>query len=132
INDGAFNKSGAATVTDVNLAFSNNSVVNVDGGTLSFNGGGPHSGAFAVHAGTTLNFGGGVHNLSAAASIASAGTVSFSGGTTNVAGSYAATSTLINGGTVNFNAAGGATLNGGTFSGGALAGTGLLTVDAGA
>ena len=48
-----------------------------------------------------VGFGGGTHGLTAASSIGGAGTVGFSAGTTNLAGSYALTGqTLINGGTL--------------------------------
>jgi hypothetical protein len=130
-NDGTFNKSGAATTTNVSVIFNNTGTVNVDSGTLSLNAGGTSSGAFAVDAGTTLNFGGGTHSLSAALSITSAGIVGFSGGTTTIAGGYTATATTINGGTVNFNAAGGATSNSMNFSSGVLGGSGPLTIDTG-
>ena len=78
--------------------------------------------------GTTLEFGGSfeTYELDASSSIASAGTVQFSGGTTTVDGSYAANRTTIAGGTAAFNTDfSGFTL---TMNGGTLTGAGTVTV----
>jgi hypothetical protein len=104
-NQGVYNKNGAGTTT-ISIAFDNTTtgagtgVVNVNAGTLSLDGGGTSNGSFQ---GTgRLVFGGGVHNLQAASSVANPN-VQFSGGTTNVGGSYnVAGTTTVNGGTANF------------------------------
>jgi autotransporter-associated beta strand protein len=62
-NAGAFSKTGGNGTTTVGVAFNNTGMVNVDSGTLSLNGGGTHSGSFAVAAERTLRIGGGTHLL---------------------------------------------------------------------
>ncbi|WP_201496560.1 choice-of-anchor D domain-containing protein [Rubrivivax sp. A210] len=104
-NQGVYTKSGVGT-TSMGVAFDNTTtgagtgVVSVNAGTLALNGGGSSDGRFQ---GTgTLVFGSGVYNLLTGSSVVNPN-VQFSGGTTNVGGSYSvAGTTTVNGGTANF------------------------------
>jgi len=119
-NLGTFTRSGAGTST-IYVPFNNSSPAQVTEGTLSLNAGGTSSGAFQVSAGTILQFGGGTHTLAAGSSIAGAGDVTFSGGTTNVNGSYNISGvTTVSGGTVNLNGATSVALATFTQTGGTL------------
>ena len=144
-NQGTFNKSGAGTDTDFNsVPFNNTGTVNFTSGTLSFNNGGSNSTGIVVPAGTTLNLGGtfthgvgstlsgagtfnfnnGTHNF--VGQFLPTGPVNFIGGTITIANTMAATSALISGATVNFNAA--QSLPSLTQSGGTMQGNGDVTV----
>jgi hypothetical protein len=146
-NNGTFNRSGAGSTVINGVAFNNTGTVNVTAGTLELDGGGTSTGAFAVSAGTTLNFGDGTHSLSAASSITGAGTVDFNAGTTTVNGAYTVPITRITGGTaiinVNFSAvtleitfgtldgSGNVTVNTTfTWTGGTMQGSGKTTLSA--
>jgi hypothetical protein len=72
-NAGTFTKNGSGNETDVNVLFTNTGTVNVATGTLSFNGGGSDGKTNTVAAGATLQFGGGVMILTAAATETGAG-----------------------------------------------------------
>ena len=55
VNNGTFAKTGGTGVTNlVDVQFENNATVSVQTGTLRLGGGGTHSGAFTISAGTTL------------------------------------------------------------------------------
>ena len=95
-NAGVIRKSAGTGLSTVGVPFNNNGTVEVQTGTFEFSGGGTSSGAFNVGQGTTLEFGGGAHTLTAASSVNAANAaVSFSGGTVTVAGSYNAGTTTI-------------------------------------
>ncbi|KPF42524.1 hypothetical protein D621_20710, partial [beta proteobacterium AAP51] len=105
VNAGVYTKSGAGT-TQVAVAFNNaasapgTGVVNINAGRLQLSGGGTSNGSFTGPG--TLEFNGGTKVLQAGSSVSTPNVV-FSGGTTNVAGSYnVATSTQFSGGTANF------------------------------
>ncbi|MDT7042999.1 FecR domain-containing protein [Candidatus Nitronereus thalassa] len=103
---GTFNTSGATTISN---PFNNQGTVNVNEGSLTLQGEGAHTGDFSTAAGTTLEFGGGTHDLIGDVTgpgtvEVSAGAVNVNGGTYNVTGN----STAVSGGTLTFNA--GATL----------------------
>ena len=126
-NLGTFQKSGGTGTATVDVTLDNSSPVQVQSGTLSFTRGGTSSGNFDVDAGQTLNFGGGTHSLDGSSSVTGAGNVSFSSGTTNIAGSYTPTgNTIINSGTVNFDIT--VSVPTVTFNDGTLSGSGELTV----
>jgi hypothetical protein len=119
-NLGTFARSGAGTST-INVAFNNSSPTQVTEGILLLNAGGASSGAFQVSAGATLQFGGGTHTLAAGSSVAGAGDVTFSGGTTTVNGSYNISGvTTVSGGTLNLNGATSVVLATFTQTGGAF------------
>ena len=129
-NAGTFTKSAGAGTATIGIAFNNSNTVQANSGTLALTNGGTSTGSFTAADLATLNFGGGTHNLNAGSSVSGAGTIGFSGGTTNLAGlanTYNVTGrTLINGGTANFNSA--ATTGTLELSSGILAGSGTLTV----
>jgi hypothetical protein len=129
----AFNNAGtfteaAGTGSAIYIPFNNSGTVNVTSGTLSLAGGGTDSGTFAVAAGATLNFFfdffGGYHNLTADSVVSGAGSVTVTGGTVDVGGTYDVTggTTVGSSGTANF-------LN--DASTGALSNSGTLTIASG-
>jgi hypothetical protein len=115
---------GTLTLT-AGVAFHNNGQVMVEAGTLRLAVSGNHAGAFLVSSGATLEFGGGTHAIGGEPGISSAGTIRFNSGTVTLAGSYQASNTIIDGGTVNFN--GPASSSTTTFSSGTLGGSGEFT-----
>ncbi len=133
-NTGTFRKTGGAgTSAWTSVAINNTDTVQAQSGTLRLANGGSSSGSFSAEMGATLDFGGGTHaiTLAAASSISGAGTVSFTGGNTTLAGSgaYAVTGkTVVNNGSdtlyVNLNA----TMAQLQFINGTLSGNGALTV----
>jgi RHS repeat-associated protein len=127
-NDGTVTgAAGAGNTTTLYVAFNNAGSVQVQSGALSLQGGGSDSGAFTAATGGTLDFGGGTHTLLASSSVSVDGTVSFSGGTTDMDGSYQGTgTTAFHGGIANFNAA--ATTGRLNLSLGTLGGSADLTV----
>jgi hypothetical protein len=154
-NDGTLRKSRGGGTTAIEVDLNNNGVVDVASGVtgvLSFAGGGTSGGSFTVAAQATLDFAvGGGRTLTAASSLSSAGTVSFSGSTTAIYGSYNVSgSTIITGGEVDFNsvattvtaALSGGLLAGGlgnltttrsfTWTGGGMGGPGTTTIASGA
>lgn len=78
-NSGSFTKTGGAGITDVVVPFHNSGLVSAATGTISFNGGGTHTGSFAVPAG--LRFNGGTHTFNAGSQITGAGVATFNSGT---------------------------------------------------
>jgi uncharacterized repeat protein (TIGR01451 family) len=132
-NLGTLVKSAGAGTATLDVTLNNGASVSVTSGTLRFTGGGGSSiGDFSVTAGNALDFNGGTQtiNLNSNRSISGAGTLGFSGGTTNIggAGTFAITGlVLINGGTANFDLAS-STTSQLDFSSGNLGGSGLLTV----
>ena len=115
------------------FTFNNNGTVEVQTGNLHLSDSlTPHnsSGAFLISSGALLEFGGGIHNMSPTSSVSGAGTVGFVGGTVNIAGSYDIPTTVVNGGTANFN--GSASVNARTdnvtISAGTYGGSGVITV----
>jgi uncharacterized repeat protein (TIGR01451 family) len=150
-NAGTMTKSAGGGTTTVNAGFNNTGTLNANDGTFRLASAANPStstGAFNVAGGAMLAFDSGTHDLSAASSIAGAGTVEFTGATVNHAGTYNVTSpTNVNGGTVNFTgtvtsvgvlnvSAGTANFSSGevitpptlTLSGGTLTGTDTITV----
>jgi YD repeat-containing protein len=110
LNAGTFRKSGGSAATTIGVAFNNTSggaetgVVEVLTGTLNFHGGGTANNGSSLTgaAGTTLGFAGN-HALQVGSSL-SGSTITFTGGTINLNGSYSAsTATSMIGGTANFN-----------------------------
>ncbi len=158
-NQGTFLKAGGTGTSIVghpeyggSVAFNQSGTgsVEVQSGTLSFNGGGTlgGSGALTADSGATLGFGGGAFTVAASSGLFGA-SINFSGGTLNDQGSYDVTgTTFVTGGTVNFiapvtslgsavtisagtlNLSGGTPVSVGTMtqSGGTLTGPDTLTV----
>jgi hypothetical protein len=148
-NMGTFRRLSSSGTANIDWIVNNTGTFDVQTGTVTLPFGGVSSGSFTVASGATLNFTGGYHNLTAASSVSGAGAVVFSGGTTEVRGTYnVTTSTSSTGGTVNFlgtitsvgsalTISGNATANfvGNSFSvgtlnlsGGTLLGVGTVTV----
>jgi hypothetical protein len=118
-NSGLVVKNAGAGVTTFAGTFLNNGTVRTDTGTLSFDGGGNHTGTFANGAaavGTVLRFGGGVHTF-APGSVVNHPHVVFSGGSADLNGTFVipvGQQVDVSGATVNVNAPGAmspATLN---------------------
>lgn len=117
-NAGTVRKSAGGNTATLTAIFNNlqGGLVEVRSGTLSLNGGGTHSGSFAISNNATLSIlavATNTHNFDVNTSIAGPGNVKFSGigfpgtnGLTQVNGAYAVTgaSTFLYGLTVNFNA----------------------------
>ena len=133
----AFNNSGmlrgnSAGAAVIDVPFNNTGTVAVQGGGVSLTEGGASPGDFTVAGGTTLEFNGGVHDLSDA-DISGMGTVDFDSGTVTLSntgadgGSYSVDSTTFTGGTANFNYD--ADTNSLTLSTGTLSGSGNFTVN---
>jgi len=99
LNAGTFVKTGAGTTTSISgVTFNNSGTVDVQSGTLSLAGGGTSSGRFTIGGGGTLEFAGGVSTLStltSASSVAGSGVLGFTGGTTDILGTYLATGPLL-------------------------------------
>jgi RHS repeat-associated protein len=111
-NTGTFRKTSTSGTTTVSVPFANNGTVEVQTGTLNFNGGGFSTGGFLFTAPTTLQFGGSTFNLNAGTTFAGLGTVLLSGGTVNVNDAVSLPAET-----------------GFTMTGGFLAGAGTLTVE---
>ena len=100
---GTLRKSAGSQQTRINIAVDNDGLVEVTSGTLSLGRGGVSSGDFTATENATIDFAGGVHDLSAGSSITGTGTSQFSGGTTNLDGTlYDVGGTSVSGGTANF------------------------------
>jgi alpha-tubulin suppressor-like RCC1 family protein len=145
-NNGTVTASGAAADTNQlsNVAFNNNSQVNVTGGTFDITASsgstptGTSTGAFAVSSGASLLFSNGIHTLNTGATFTGAGTSQITGGTVNANGTVsvgtaavAGTFQLANGvlaGSGAFNIAARGTFN---WSSGTMSGTGTTNVAAG-
>ncbi|PYJ82211.1 MAG: hypothetical protein DME22_19195, partial [Verrucomicrobia bacterium] len=102
-NAGTVRKSGGTATTTIGMTFNNDGALNVQSGTMSLSGGGDSHGAFNAAAGSTLNFSSGTMTLESNSTLTAAGTVSFSGGSVDINGSYSASNTVISGATANFN-----------------------------
>jgi hypothetical protein len=130
-NTGMIRKTGGAATSQLgtgNLAFNNVGDVEIMTGTLSLNGGGVSPGSFSVGQVAVLKYNGGTHTLQPGAEITGAGNVEFGMGVVNIAGAYDITgSTIVAGGTANFNTAT-ATTTDSAISSGTLGGTGIFTV----
>jgi hypothetical protein len=136
---GLIHKTAGAGVADLQAAVDNDAQVTSSSGELRLGAGTTFNddaadnstGDFTATAGDTVNFGGGTHRIGeATSSVNGLGTISFTGGTTHVGAdtAYAVTgTTLVAGGTANFNTTAGTTEDF-TLSSGTLGGTGLLTV----
>jgi hypothetical protein len=72
-NTGTFTKASGAGISVIECVFNNNSIVNLNGGTLQLSQGGLSTGAINAAAGTTLQFTGGTQRLTGSASLPSAG-----------------------------------------------------------
>ncbi len=77
-NNGTFNKQNN-TLTNVGVDFNNTGTVNVNAGTLRLQGGGTHSGTFALANGSTLDLNAGTHNLNAVTTSTFSSTLDLSG-----------------------------------------------------
>jgi hypothetical protein len=113
-NAGTFLKLLSTDVTTIGILFNNDGLVDVQTGTLTLSGGGVSNGTFAVEDGAVLNFSGGTQTLGTASGITGVGSVMFTGGTTNMKGTYSVI--------------GGTTVGGGT-PGGAPGGTANFLTD---
>ena len=100
---GTLRKSAGNQQTLINIAVDNDGLVEVTSGRLSLGRGGVSSGDFTATENATIDFAGGVHDLSADSSITGTGTSQFSRGTTNLDGTlYDVGGTSFSGGTANF------------------------------
>jgi hypothetical protein len=72
-NTGTFTKASGTGISVIDCVFNNNSIVNLNGGTLQLSQGGLSTGAFNASAGTTLQFTGGTQRLTGSAALPSAG-----------------------------------------------------------
>jgi len=131
--------SGVVGITVVGAPFNNDGAVTVEAGELRLQSGGDSTGSLTVDPGATLRFNGGTHNLSAASSVVSDGTVVFDAGTVNVSGTYTANNdTDLAGGTVAFASGSTVSMQALNLSSGTLTGdqdvpvSGLLTWTGGA
>ncbi len=106
-NLGTFVKQGAGTV-DVDAAFNNSGTIQVLAGILKLRGGGAHTGLFDVAIADGLEFANGTHTLNGTTG-SGAGTVKISNGSVNLTGNAA--------------------LPGLNLTGGAVGGTGNLTIN---
>ncbi len=99
-NEGMFRKVFGPGLTHVVVTFNNSGTVEAQTGTIEFSNGGVHIGVFTGPA--TIEFGGGTHTLGVASVTASH--VIFSGGQTDVFGSYdlMGSGTAVSGGTHTF------------------------------
>ncbi|HET9300743.1 MAG TPA: hypothetical protein VFO11_12420, partial [Candidatus Polarisedimenticolaceae bacterium] len=119
-------KSAGGGLTTFDVAVTNGGTVAVESGTLSLDAGSTSSGAYNGTPGTTLRFGGGMHDLGSASSV-SAATVAVTSGSVTVDGTYTATSTMVSAGTLTFSPS--ATVSAiGALS---VSGTGTLTLNSG-
>jgi hypothetical protein len=102
-NGGSLIQNNSTGTANLGTPLFNSGTVDVQTGTLLFSGGGSSSGLFTAEAGATLGFNGGITSLLAASTANGAGTVRFSGGSTEVDGTYAVTGTTsVTGGNVSF------------------------------
>jgi mannose-6-phosphate isomerase-like protein (cupin superfamily)/predicted secreted protein len=121
-NNTTFTRDGTGTFRiDGNVRFANSGTVNVNSGTLQFDGGdgGSTTGTFALADGAQIIWNSDF-NFAASSNIHGAGSATFTGGTQNVNGSYTLGAINKTGGTTNFNTAvstGAVNLSGGTLGG---------------
>lgn len=130
INAGTFRKTaGTGTATVTQTGFTNNGLVAVQAGTLSFlSGVTSNSGTFNAANGTSLLFSGG-QALNPGTSFTGLGTIRIDGGTTTLNGSLSSQNLVFANGTLQ----GSGTLSGSmAWTGGVWSGTGTFTVNNGA
>ena len=89
-NAGTLTYSGAGTQT-INTILNNTDTFNVTSGTVVLTQGATHASTFDIAAGATLEFGGGVQNLTGNSNFTGNGTVKVDGATLSVAGGTTAT-----------------------------------------
>ena len=118
-NGGTLKKSGGAGVSNIGVRLNNSGGVAVDTATLRLSAGGTHTGSFTGASGTTLEFGGGTHDVNPGSAISGFSTVHFDAGTVNINGSVD-----FNGGTAQFSGGNGNIL-------GLVANLGTLSVNGG-
>ena len=131
VNQGTLSKTGGTGTSAITLPITDTGTVQASSGTLSLQGGGTVSGAvtLSASAGATLDFGVGTFTATAGSSIVGtgSGTVSFTGATVTVNGTYSvAGTTYVSSGEVDFDSTAATALL--TEVGGTLGGTGTLTV----
>jgi uncharacterized repeat protein (TIGR01451 family) len=147
-NLGSVVKSVATGVSTLTCVFNNDSLLDLQSGSVRLSAGGTSSGLYAVASGAVLRFDGGTHTLTGTPAINGAGTVDFEGGTINVNGAYAlagaptvsggavalasitafGTPLTVSGGSIAFNQAAVLALTDVDLSGGTFGGTGPVTV----
>src|SRR6185503_2867664 len=88
-NSGSVVKSVATGVTTLTCAFNNNSLLDVQSGSVRLSGGGTSSGLYTAASGATLRFNAGTHTLTGTPAINGAGAIDFEAGTININGTYA-------------------------------------------
>ena len=138
-NYGLFRKSGDAGTSPIADAFNNFGTVEVGSGTLALGGGGTSGAAFTVVASGGLNLSGGTHDFIPGSVVSGLGNFTVSGGTANLAGTFAINGlTPFNGGTANFSGTNytitsALVVSGGTvnFNGSGLVAVPSVTVSAG-
>jgi hypothetical protein len=121
-NSGTIRKSAGTGTSTISVACNNSGQVQVQTGTLSFTGGGAHSGQYTTTNGSVLSFNGGTHLLQNGSSVSGPGALSVGTGIVNVQGAFNVNWLTNSGGTVNFNEFAtvyptNVTLIGGTLSG---------------
>jgi hypothetical protein len=147
-NAGTFRTPMAGTAS-VSVPFNNYGAVEIQGSTLTLNGGGLHAGAVSVAPGATLNFSSGTFTSSGSPNITGggqlnvggslvtlagmvnlSGTNTFSGGFANLTGNYICTNNtlVISGGVANFDGTGTVSPSVVTLSAGTLGGANRVTV----
>jgi hypothetical protein len=103
INDGTFRKSAGNGSASINFQFQNDSLVEVDTGTLSIAGNGSSNGMFTVAAGAALNLTADTYTLDMGSEVTGPGALFFSGtGLITVAGTVMPGNTTVTSTTVNF------------------------------
>lgn len=128
-NAGTVTKTAGTGESVIFPVFNNNGSLVVSIGSVSLNGGGTSSGAFAASSPGAIRFNGGTHTLDASSAVSGNGTMRFSSATTTLSGTYALSGTgltLVDAGTHAFDAA--ASSPGFTISGGTLQGAGAFVV----
>jgi hypothetical protein len=105
-NGGLFQKTPGTNTTTISPIFNNTGTFRVSSGTVVLQGGGINTHSAVVASGAALVFDGGNFRFASGSSLTGNGSVSFSAGLVNVAGSYgiggSSSSTTVNGGTANF------------------------------
>jgi fibronectin-binding autotransporter adhesin len=125
-NAGTIRKVGSGTMYfRSGVAFHNTNTIEVDGGTLQFDGSVTHEGSIELASGTTLTFQAGTHTFTSQSNISGEGAVQFKGATVTIGGTYDIGTTSFTAGTATFNTT--VTSENTTFTGGTLAGTGNFT-----
>ena len=118
-NAGLFQKGPTTGTTSIGVAFNNTGIVDVQSGTVAFNGGGVDTGTFNAAGGAGVSFG---NNYSGTA-FTGAGIYTVGSGTVTMAGSVQ--NVVLSGGTLNSGS--GTSMSSLTWSGGVLQGTSSIT-----